>query len=74
MKRNPTEEDARVLQWAGVLGHRFVQVDGEDGSRRVRSEQNTDEIDPRYGPFVDPKVYEQIRFVSRKGRRWRRVR
>ena len=74
MKRTPTKEDTKALWWAGTLGHRFVQVDGEEGSRMVRSEQSTDEIDLRYGPYVDPKVYEQVRFKSRKGRRWRRVR
>ena len=76
MKRTPTPEDAETLRYAGLMGHRFVLVSGEIGERRIRSEQNDTEIRVGgvYGSPVDPRVYEQIRFKSRRGRRWRRAR
>lgn len=74
MKRTPTAEDLNLLRFAGILGHQFVLVGGHKGSRWVHAEQDDTSIDERYGPYVDPKIYEQVRFKTRRGRRWRRVR
>ena len=73
MIRKPSEEDTKALRWAGMMGHRFVVVAGATGRRRVASEQNEDEVDASRN-LVDPRLYEQIRYKTRDGRRWRRVR
>ena len=75
-KRTPPPEDAELLRYAGLMGHRFVLIDFvvSCGRRRVRLE--TDD----HGGYVNLiregyhalAVYEQKRPKS-GGRRWRRV-
>ena len=84
-KRTPEPADAEVLAYAGVLGHRYaVTIDvcprcgafAQDETKTRRVSTETDEPDPRLMPWekdANPRVFEQVRFRSKKGRRWRRV-
>ena len=73
-KRTPPPADATVLRFAGLLGHRFVLVTSNpEGERRASAESNTAAVPLEYGPYIDPAVYEQVRF-KKDDRRWRRVR
>jgi hypothetical protein len=74
MRRTPTPEDAKVLRFAGILGHPFVTVTtSPDGTRRVSMETNEPELGEE-GYYLDPVVYQQIPTPrGREVRRWRRV-
>ena len=74
MLRTPSEEDAKLLKWAGFMGHRYALVTGEPGSRRTSTMSM--ELDRMLdGDSVDPRIYEQhiIKRDGRKVRKWRRV-
>ena len=74
LKKTPTPEDAEVLRFCGILGHRFVTtLSKPDGSRKGWLESNEpptladlkrEGVDDR-----DPRTFEQL-----PKRRWRRVR
>lgn len=76
MKRTPEEADAKVLAYAGVLGHRYVWTtsDGKGGRRTEIECSEIRESDREELKDREPRAFEQIRYRSRKGRRWRRVR
>lgn len=76
MKRTPEPDDAEALAYAGFLGHRYVwTIKGTDKPRRSAIECNEiRDFDAEELKDDEPRAFEQIRYRSRKGRRWRRVR
>lgn len=67
MKRTPSTDDAMVLRFAGILGHRFVvTVQGKDGKRRVAVESDSPDTDTT--EYTEPRIFERM-----PQRRWRRV-
>ena len=78
MKRTPEKADADALAYAGFLGHRYaVTVKGTDEPRRTMihcNEVREWEIEELEAAGDEPRAFEQIRYRSKKGRRWRRVR
>ena len=65
-------EDAKVLVYAGWMGHEFVTVVGEPGSRRTQAESNTIEsAKDVFKSCTHVRVYRKTRLVefTRRGRK-----
>lgn len=78
MKRTPEKADADALAYAGFLGHRYtITIKGTDEPRRTSimcNEIRESDLEELEESGDEPRAFEQIRYRSKKGRRWRRVR
>lgn len=76
VRRIPTIEDAKVLRFAGVLGHPIVVTCvTPEGERRVRlecSDRSSALLECRAACTLEPRAFEKIPYKSRPGFRWRR--
>ncbi len=75
LKRKPEQEDAEALRYAGILGHRFVTTVARDDERSawLMSDDIPTLAYCKERDVDQPRTFEQVRFKSRPGRKWRRV-
>lgn len=73
MTKTPDAEDAKVLRFAGVLGHHYALVSGEPGERRAHvefdDERHVERFWREFGSRRRPRIYRR-----RITGEWRRVR
>lgn len=69
-KRTPEKEDAAILKYCGIMGHRFAStIMGSDGRRGYAESM---QLDSEVFKGDSLRVFEQLRKKD-GGRKWKRV-